>query len=112
MKLIKKSQGKLSQAKRHFGQLSVTKIKPEEGTQRLSVSCSHFLPQGGAEMYPSSIERAYYCISGSLMVRGKEGEQYLLEPGDLLYIGPGEDRSIEVVGNEPATALVIKVDLA
>jgi quercetin dioxygenase-like cupin family protein len=45
------------------------------------------------------------------MVRGKNKDEYLLEPGDTLYIPPGEERSIEVVGTEPATMLVIIVKL-
>jgi quercetin dioxygenase-like cupin family protein len=62
-------------------------------------------------MYDSPTERAYYGISGSIMVRGKQGDQHLIEPGDLLYLPPGEQRSIETVGNEPATILVIIVNL-
>ena len=48
---------------------------------------------------------------GSLMVRGKNKDEYLLGPGDTLYIPPGEERSIEAVGTETATMLVIIVKL-
>lgn len=111
MKVIKKDQGQAKQAERHFGQSGITKISPKDGSQRLRVSLSHFLPQGGAEMYASPTERAYFGVSGSIMVRGKKGDEYLVEPGDVLYIPPGEERSIEVVGTEPATMLVIVVNL-
>ena len=111
MKLVKKGQGKSEAAKRHFGQWGTTKMSLEEGSQRLTVGVSHFLPQGGAEMYASPTERVYFGISGSLMVRGKEGDEYLVEPGDVLYIPPGEERSIEAVGTEPATILVVIVKL-
>jgi len=112
MKLIKKYAGRTSTAKRHFNQLGISKVSAEEGSQRLHVSVSHFLPQGGAEMYASATERAYFGISGLIRVGGKDGSEYLIEPGDILYIPPGEERSIEAVGIEPATMLVIivKVD--
>lgn len=112
MKLIKKGEGQEpKQAKRHFAQSGITKISKKEGSRRLHVSVSHFLPKGGAEMYDSSTERVYYGLSGVLMVKGKAGEEYLIEPGDTLYIPPGEERSIETVGIEPAKMLVIIVNL-
>jgi quercetin dioxygenase-like cupin family protein len=111
MKLVKKGQGKSEAAKRHFGQWGIRQVSPEEGSQRLSVSVSHFLPQGGAEMYSSPTERVYFGISGLIRVRGKKGEEYVVGPGDVLYIPPGEERSIEAVGAEPATMLVVIVKL-
>jgi quercetin dioxygenase-like cupin family protein len=111
VKLVKKGQGKTEAAKRHFGQWGIRQVSPEEGSQRLTVSLSHFLPQGGAEMYASPTERVYFGISGLIRVRGKKGDEYLVGPGDVLYIPPGEERSIEAVGTEPATMLVIIVKL-
>jgi len=113
MKLVKKNQGQAPElAKRHFNQGGVTKVSQEDGTtKRLHVSVSHFLPGGGAEMYSSPTERVYYGISGALMVRGKAGEEYLVEEGDVLFIPPGEERSIETVGTYPATILVVIVKL-
>ncbi len=112
MRLIKKGEGQEpKQAKRHFAQSGITKVSREEGSLRLHVSVSHFLPKGGAEMYDSPTERVYYGLSGVLMVKGKEGEEYLVEPGDTLYLPPGAERSIETVGTEPATMLVIIVNL-
>jgi quercetin dioxygenase-like cupin family protein len=112
MKLIKEDQGQPpKQAKQHFGQIGVTKVSQEDGSQRLHVSVSHFLPGGGAEMYASPTERVYYGIAGTLVVKGKNKDEYLIGPGDTLYIPPGEERSIGVVGTEPATMLVIIVKL-
>jgi len=112
VKLIKKGEGQEpKQAKRHFAQSGITKVSAAEGSQRLHVSVSHFLPNGGAEMYASPTERVYYGLSGVLMVKGKQGDEYLLEPGDTLYLPPGEERSIETVGTEPATMLVVIVNL-
>lgn len=111
MKLIKKGEGEHVEAKRHFNQWSLRKVGAKEGAQRLNTSISHFLPQGGAEMYASPTERIYYGISGSITVKGKQGDEYLLEPGDVLYIPPGEERSIENMGTEPGSMLVIIVQL-
>jgi quercetin dioxygenase-like cupin family protein len=111
MKLIKKGKGKGEMAKRHFGQWGLSKVSVEEGSQRLSVGLSHFLPGGGAEMYASPTERIYFGVSGSLMVKGKKGDEYVVEAGDVLYIPPGEERSIETVGTDPASMLVVIVKL-
>lgn len=111
MKLIKKGEGEHVEVKRHFDQWGLNKIGVKGGAQRLTATISHFLPQGGAEMYASPTERIYYGISGSLMVRGKQGDEYLVEHGDVLYIPPDEERSIEAMGTEPASMLVIIVKL-
>ena len=112
VKLIKKGDGQEpKEAKRHFAQSGITKVSKAEGSRRLHVSVSHFLPKGGAEMYDSATERVYYCLSGALMVKGNKGDEYLVEQGDTLYIPPDEERSIETVGTEPATMLVIIVNL-
>ena len=111
MKLIKKGDGETYEAKRHFGCWAMRKLVPEKDSQRLNIALSHFLPQGGAEMSSSPLERAYFVISGSLLVKGKT-EGHVVEPGDMIYIAAGEEREIEVRGAEPATILVImtKVD--
>jgi len=112
MKLILKDQGQPPKAaKQHFLQSGVTKVSEADGSQRLHVSVSHFLPGGGAEMYASPTERVYYGLSGSVMVKGKNKDEYLVGPGDTLFIPPGEDRSIETVGTDPATILVVIVKL-
>ena len=111
MKLIKKDQGEAKQAGRHFGQCGISRISPETGSHRLKVSLSHFLPKGGTEMYASSTERVYFGVSGSLRVVDKEGGIYDIEPGDVLYLPPGEEREITNVTNEPATILVIIVNI-
>ena len=112
MKLIKKNEGKAEDhPPRHFNMWAMGKINAEIGSKRLNVGISHFLPNGGAEMYPSPTERGYFGISGSILVKGKKGDEYVVGPGDMLFIPPGEERSIEVVGAEPATMLVIIVKL-
>ncbi|MDP2916303.1 MAG: cupin domain-containing protein [Dehalococcoidia bacterium] len=111
MLLIKKGEGEPYEAKRHFNCWSMLKLIPDKNSRRLNIGLSYFLPNGGAEMAASPLERAYYVISGSLRVKGKT-EEYILQPGDLFYIGAGEEREIRVVGTDPANILVImtKVD--
>ncbi len=106
MKLVKKGQGEHHDAKGHFDQWGIRMLDSAKDTQRLTITISHFLPQGGAEMSSSATERVYFIISGSLLVKGK-AEEHLLEPGDLLYIAPGEEREIQTYGTEPASILVI-----
>lgn len=110
MKMIKKGDGNPYEAKGHSGCWAVRKIEAAKDSRRLSVSLSHFLPQGGAEMSSSPKERAYFIISGSMLVKGKT-EEYLLSQGDLIYIAPGEEREVQVIGAEPVTALVMIIDI-
>ncbi len=106
MKLIKKGEGQPYEAEGHFGVWSIRKLVAGKDSRRLIIGLSHFLPQGGVEMAPASpSERAYFILSGSILVKGKS-EEYLLEPGDMLYIGPGEEREIKAQGSEPCTVLL------
>ena len=110
MKLVKHGDGVSYQAKGHFSCYPMNKLVVEKDTKRLTVGMSHFLPGGGAEMSSSPKERAYYVLSGSLQINGKN-DKFVLSPGDLIYIGPGEERSFTVLGNEPASILVTIVDV-
>ncbi|GEM_PF-469831 len=111
MKLVKASQGEAYEAKKHFNCWTGHKITSGQESKNINISYSHFLPNGGAEMSSSPMERVYCLLSGSMAVKG-QSEEYILEAGDMLYIGPGEERAVSVLGNEPATMLVIisKVD--
>jgi len=109
MKMIKKESGNPYEAKGHSGCWAVRKMDAAKDSHRLSISLSHFLPQGGAEMSSSPKERAYFILSGSMLVKGKT-EEYRLSQGDLIYIAPGEEREVQVIGTEPVTSLVIIVD--
>ena len=109
MKMVKKDSGSPYEAKGHLGCWAVRKMDAAKDSRRLSISLSHFLPQGGAERSSSPKERAYFILSGSMLVKGK-AEEYQLGQGDLIYIAPGEEREIQVIGTEPVTSLVIIVD--
>jgi quercetin dioxygenase-like cupin family protein len=110
MKMVKKEGGSPYEAKGHSGCWAVRKMDAAKDSRRLSISLSHFLPQGGAEMSSSPKERAYFILSGSMLVKGKT-EEYRLHQGDLIYIAPGEEREVQVIGTEPVTSLVIIVDV-
>ncbi len=104
---VKAREGTPYDAAKHFHMWGVKKIAPEF-SRRTTVSLSQFLPNGGAEMSASNMERVYYVLAGSITVRGK-GEEHLLAAGDLVYIAPGEERAISVNNQEPATVLVVVV---
>lgn len=107
MKLVKKGEGQhTDQAPGHFGQWGMTKLVAGKDTQRVTFILSHYLPEGGVEMGAAPGELIYYGVSGSLCVKGK-AEEYILEPGGVLYIAPGEERESRVLGTDPATILVI-----
>lgn len=105
MKLIKKGEGEVYEGAGHFNCWNLRKLAPGKDSKRLLISVSHFLPSGGAEMSSSPSERIYVDILGSITIKGKK-EEYRLEAGDMIYMAPGEDRSIQVNGDEPATILV------
>jgi mannose-6-phosphate isomerase-like protein (cupin superfamily) len=86
------------------------KMEAGKETRKTTLSVSHFLPEGGAEMASSPKERVYLVLSGSLKVTGKN-EEYELEPGDMLYIAPGEERAVKTIGTEPVTILVVITDV-
>jgi glyoxylate utilization-related uncharacterized protein len=105
---VKAREGTVYDAPKHFGMWGIKKITPEV-SRRTTVSVSQFLPNGGAEMSSSNMERVYYVLSGSITVKGK-GEEHVLDAGDLIYIAPGEERDMSVNNNEPATVLVVVVN--
>ncbi len=106
MIVCKSGEGNPYQAPAHYGQWGAHYIKADE-TCRLTVSVSHFLPNGGAEMGKVP-ELAYFVLSGSITVTGKE-EEHTLNVGDLVHFNAGEERALKVNGQEPASLLVIIV---
>jgi len=110
MKVIRKGQGDPYEAPKHFNCWAMNKLRPDL-SQRLQVGVSHFLPNGGAEMSSSPMERAYYVLSGSILVKGKNNEEHALGLDDLIYIAANEERSFQNQGTTPATILVIIVQL-
>lgn len=104
MHICKAGEGKPYQAPAHYGQWGFQYFKGE-GASRLTVSISHFLPNGGAEM-KAVPELIYYILSGSIMIQGKAGE-HILSAGDLVHFDAGEERAFKVNGQAPASLLVV-----
>ncbi len=105
---VKDARGATYDAAKHFGVYGLQKIT-EAQSMRTTVCYSYFQPDGGAEMSPSPKERVYYVVKGSITVNGKDGESHVLDPGDLIYIAPGEERDMTVNGGKPAEVLVFIV---
>jgi len=105
MKVVRMGDGIPYDAPKHFNYWSMNKIFGDDA-QRLTIGVSHFLPGGGAEMSSSAMERVYYVIRGSILVKGKN-EEHILGADDMIYFGPGEERGFEVQGTTPATIIVI-----
>lgn len=104
---VQDARGTQYEAAKHSEVYGLQKIT-EEQSKRITVCYSYFRPNGGAEMSSSPKERVYYVVKGSITVRGK-GEEHLLNPGDLIYIAPGEEREMEINGGKPAEVLVLIV---
>ncbi len=106
MYICKAGQGKPYEAPAHRAQFGAHYFKAD-GTSKLTVSVSHFLPNGGADM-GAVPELAYYVLSGSITVKGKT-EEYVLDAGDLIHLAAGEDRAMKVNSQVPASLLVMIV---
>jgi len=105
---VKDAQGVVYDAAKHSEVYGLQKIT-EAQSKRTTVCYSYFQPNGGAEMTASPKERVYYVVKGSITVNGKDGETHVLDPGDLIYIAPGEERDMVINGGKPAEVLVFIV---
>ncbi|MEJ2040814.1 MAG: cupin domain-containing protein [Desulfosarcinaceae bacterium] len=105
---VKDAKGTPYDAAKHFEVFGLKKIT-EAQSRRITVCYSYFQPNGGAEMSPSPKERVYYVVKGSITVNGKGGESHVLNPGDLIYIAPGEERDMVINDGKPAEVLVFIV---
>jgi len=105
---VKDAQGPSYEAPGHFGVYGIQKITAAQ-SKRTIVNYSYFQPNGGCDMGASPKERVYYVVSGSLTVNGKDGEKHDLGPGDLIYIGPGEERDMVINDGKPCEVLVFMV---
>ncbi len=104
---VKDAQGVTYDAAKHSGVYGLQKIT-EADSKRTTVCYSYFQPDGGAEMSASPKERVYYVVKGSITVCGKD-EKHVLNPGDLIYIAPGEERDMVINDGKPAEVLVFIV---
>jgi quercetin dioxygenase-like cupin family protein len=68
---------------------------------------SYFLPQGGASMDASPLEKIYVVLEGEITVELGDGSVQVLKPLDSCYLPGGEARAIRNDGNAVATMLVV-----
>jgi quercetin dioxygenase-like cupin family protein len=106
MRLIKKEAGHAAQAPGHTGQSGLVKLAAGKDPQRFPFIISHFVPGGGMTKAAAPAEIIYYCITGKILVKGKEGE-FMVEPGDLIFFSPGDEREFTAMGSDPTTILVV-----
>lgn len=104
---VKSNEGQVYEAAKHSGVFGLMKLT-EADTQRISVNYSVFLPNGGAELSASPKERVYYVVEGKMKLTG-DGKEHVLDTGDLIYIAPGEQREVELLGNKAVESLVFIV---
>jgi len=107
VKVIKANEGNVYDAPNHTNMWGIRKFGPPEGAKAVNVSVSEFLPNGGALMTASDKERIYCVIRGSIVVTEENGAAHILDADDMVYISPGEKRSVAVNGNVAARVLVI-----
>ena len=95
-------------APKHFDMRSLRLQGMDVSPSRFAwVGLSHFLPQGGAEMDASPLEKIYVVLEGEITVELVNGETHTLGPLDSCYIGGGEARAIRNDGNAVASMLVV-----
>lgn len=68
---------------------------------------SYFLPDGGAEMDASPLEKIYVVLEGEITIDLENGESHVLSRLDSCYIPGGEGRAIKNNGNSVACMLVV-----
>ncbi len=106
---VKDAKGTPYDAAKHSFVFGLKKFVEGQQTKKTSVFYSYFQPNGGAEMSASPKERVYYIVKGSITVNGKGGESHVLNKGDVIYIGPGEERDMVINDGKPAEVVVIVV---
>ncbi len=106
MKVVRKSEGTPYEAALHFNAWSTRKLTAEKDTKRISISLSHFQPNGRCDMSGSPQEKVYYILAGSMAVKNKAGEEAILQAGDIVYFAGGEEREVHTVGTDVCTILV------
>ncbi len=89
-----------------FGQYGTQYIMAD-ASSLLNVSIKQFLPNGGTVMAKMP-ELTYYVLSGSITVTG-QGEEHILNAGDLIHFRAGEECALKANGTGPATLLVMMV---
>jgi quercetin dioxygenase-like cupin family protein len=106
MKFVKKDEGFDGPAPGHYQWLGRNKLVPGKDTKYSLFVVSHFLPDGGTEPGSAPGELIYYCISGKMRFKSG-GQEVIMEPGDTVYVPPGEVREFKTIGFDTAQILCV-----
>ena len=75
---------------------------------RLINGLSHFLPSGGGtEFGDNAIESIYYIVEGTMLFKGDDGVETVLEAGDSVHIAPHSKKCVTNIGTTTAQMLVV-----
>ena len=75
---------------------------------RLINGLSHFLPSGGGtEFGDNAMESIYYIVEGTMLFKGDDEVETVLEAGDSVHIAPHSKKSVTNIGTTTAQMLVI-----
>ena len=109
MKLTRLAEAKSFTPPGHFD-MKTLNLQSAGPSGHLTMVRSVFLPGGGAEYTAmpreSGMETICYVLDGEMTVTTDE-EAIILRPGDSIFFGPGEGRSLRNDTNLPATLLII-----
>ena len=105
MKVKRLSEARPYVATNHRDCTALRLVGPDEGSSKLLVGLSHFLPGGGAGPDATPTEKVYTILLGELTVI-VDGKETVLRQLDTCFIGPNQTREIVNRGNEVVTMLV------
>ncbi len=75
---------------------------------RLINGLSHFLPSGGGTEFASNpAESIYYIVEGTMLFKGEDGTETVLEKGDSVHIASNSPKCVTNIGPTTAQMLVI-----
>ena len=75
---------------------------------RLINGLSHFLPSGGGtEFGDNAMESIYYIVEGTMLFKGDDGVETVLEAGDSVHIAPHSKKCVTNIGTTTAQMLVV-----
>ncbi len=80
---------------------------------RIVNGLSHFLPSGGGTDFAANqMESIYYIIHGTMLFKGEDEVETVLEAGDSVHIAPGSAKCVTNIGPDTAQMLVVLLPAA
>ena len=78
------------------------------GTQSCTVALARLEPGGGSEIdvHPGS-EQVFYVLKGAFTLRDDRQNEYTAQPGQALYVAPGEPHAAVNLGPEETICIVV-----